>query len=105
MTDTPEHHRQRSEFIRGLVQRSVGQLPINDRYAEGIPRTIVQFWHDLRELPKDVEECIGSWSRWTTSGFTHRLFDERSAEAFIAESLDTRHEHAFATLLPPGHAG
>ena len=101
MTETPEHHRQRSEFIRGLVQRSAGQLPINDRYAEGIPRIIVQFWHDLRELPKDVEECIGSWSRWTTSGFMHRLFDERSAEAFIGESLDKRHERAFANCYHP----
>jgi mannosyltransferase OCH1-like enzyme len=101
MTDTPEHHRQRSEFIRGLVQRSVGQLPINDGYAEGIPRIIVQYWHDLRELPKDIEECIASWSRWTTSGFTHRLFDERNAEAFIGQSLDKRHERAFANCYHP----
>jgi mannosyltransferase OCH1-like enzyme len=101
MTDTPEHHRQRSEFIRGLVQKSAGQLPINDRYAEGIPKIIVQFWHDLRELPKDIEECIRSWSRWTTSGFTHRLFDERSAEAFIGKSLDERHERAFANCYHP----
>ena len=94
MTDSPEHHRQRSEFIRGLVQRSVGQLPINDRYTQGTSRTIVQFWHDLRELPEDVEECIASWVRWTMRGFTHRLFDERSAKAFIRDSLDARHEHA-----------
>jgi mannosyltransferase OCH1-like enzyme len=101
MTDSPEHHRQRSEFIRGLVQRPAGRLPIRDRYAEAIPRIIVQFWHDLRELPKDIEECIESWSRWTTSGFTHRLFDRHNAEAFIEGSLDERHERAFANCYHP----
>jgi hypothetical protein len=101
MTDSREHHRQRSEFMRGLVQQSVGKLPINDRYKQGPPRTIVQFWHDLRELPEDIEECIASWTRWTTSDFTHYLFDERSAKAFIGGSLDARHERAFDLCYHP----
>jgi mannosyltransferase OCH1-like enzyme len=79
----------------------VGQSPINDRYTQGTPRTIVQFWHNLRELPKDVEECIASWSHWTTSGFTHHLFDEHSAKAFICASLDARHERAFERCYHP----
>jgi hypothetical protein len=99
--DSPEHHRQRSEFIRGLVQQSAGKVPINDRYKQGPPRTIVQFWHDLKELPKDIEECIASWSRWTTSGFTHCLFDERSAKAFIGDALDARHARAFDRCYHP----
>jgi len=101
MTDSLEHHRQRSEFIRGLVQRSIDGLRINDRYKQGPPRTIVQFWHDLQELPEDIEECIASWTRWTTSGFTHCLFDERSAKAFIGGSLDARHERAFVSCYHP----
>jgi mannosyltransferase OCH1-like enzyme len=101
MTDSPEHHRQRSEFIRGLVQQSVSTVPINDRYRQGPPRTIVQFWHDLRELPEDVEECIASWTRWTKTGFAHCLFDERSARAFIGGSLDARHERAFDRCYHP----
>src|SRR5258708_549336 len=101
MTDCHEHHRQRSEFIRSLVQQSVGQLPTDGRYTEGTPRTIVQFWHNLRELPWDVKECIASWTRWTTSGFTHRLFDKRSAKAFIGGSLDARHESAFEHCYHP----
>ena len=101
MTDSPEHHRQRSEFIRGLVQQSVSKVSINDRYKQGPPRTIVQFWHDLGELPEDVEECIASWTRWTTSGFTHCLFDERSAKAFIGGSLDAHHECAFDRCYHP----
>jgi hypothetical protein len=101
MTDSPEKHRQRSEFIRRLVQRSVVQLPIDGQYMEGTPRTIVQFWHNLRELPEDVKECIASWSRWTSSGFTHRLFDQHSAKAFIGGSLDARHERAFKNCYHP----
>jgi mannosyltransferase OCH1-like enzyme len=61
----------------------------------------VQFWHDLRELPEDVKECIASWTRWTTSGLTHCLFDERSARAFIGGSLDARHERAFDRCYHP----
>lgn len=101
MTDSAEHHRQRSEFIRSLVQRSAEQLPNNDLYAQVTPRTIVQFWHNQRELPKDVEECIASWARWTTSGFRHCLFDERSAKAFIGGSLGARHEYAFERCYHP----
>ena len=101
MTDSPEHHRRRSEFIRRLVQRSVNQLPINPRYTRGTPKTIVQFWHNLRELPEDIAECIASWARWTTRGFTHRLFDERSAKAFVRSSFDARHERAFARCYHP----
>ena len=94
--DSPKTHQQRSEFIRKLVQRPrLGQHSVNDRYRHLVPRTIVQFWHDLRHLPHDVEECVVSWTRWEASGFTHRLFDEHSAKAFIGCSLGARHECAF----------
>ena len=99
--DSPEHHRQRSEFIRKLIQRRLGQHSVNDRYGHLIPRTFVQFWHDLRQLPHDVEECVASWTRWETSGFTHRLFDEHAAKAFISGSLGTRHEGAFERCYHP----
>ena len=101
LTDSPEHHRRRSEFIRGLVQRSVSGVQINDRHKNSPPNTIVQFWHDLTELPEDIEECIGSWTRWTTSGFTHCLFDERSAKEFIGDSLGARYQRAFDRCYHP----
>lgn len=99
--DSPEHHRQRSEFIRNLVQSQFDQQPLNDRYVQGTPRTVVQFWHNLRQLPEDVKECIASWARWETKGFRHRLFDERSAKAFIGHSLGARYEHAFERCYHP----
>src|SRR5213082_2625479 len=67
-----------------LVQRSLGQHSINDRCRQPTPKTIVQFWHDIGQLPPDVEECVRSWTVWETSGFRHKLFDERTAGAFIS---------------------
>src|SRR6202162_5110600 len=99
--DSPEHHRRRSEFIRKLVQRPLGQLSINNRCTRPTPRTIVQFWHDLGQLPPDVDECVRSWTVWETSGFDHKLFDERAASAFISRSLGARHKLAFERCYHP----
>jgi mannosyltransferase OCH1-like enzyme len=99
--DDPEHHRHRSEFIRKLVQRGLGQHLVDSRYGYLIPRTIVQFWHDLATLPHDVEECVASWKRWETSGYRHCLFDERAAKDFIAGSLGGRNECAFERCYHP----
>jgi mannosyltransferase OCH1-like enzyme len=99
--DSPEHHRRRSEFIRKLVQRSLGQRSTTNHRSQPTPRTIVQFWHDLEQLPPDVEECVRSWTVWETSGFEHRLFDERTAGAFIGGSLSARHKRAFERCYHP----
>ena len=61
----------------------------------------MQFWHDLGQLPPDVEECVRSWTVWETSGFEHRLFDERTAGAFISSSLSARHKRAFERCYHP----
>ena len=100
-TDSPEQHRRRSEFIRELIQRPPGQRSINNRCRQPTPRTIVQFWHDLGQLPSDVEECVRSWTVWETSGFEHRLFDERTAGAFISSSFGARHKRAFERCYHP----
>ena len=100
--DSPEHHRQRSEFIRRLVQQSVelkSQLTIGTSRVR--PELSCSFGTTLEQLPGDVDECIASWTRWRTNGFTHRLFDERSAKVFIGGSLGTRHECAFKRCYHP----
>lgn len=99
--DSPEHHRQRSEFIRKLIQRQLVQRSINDRCRQPTPKTIVQFWHDLGKLPPDVEECVRSWTVWESSGFKHRLFDERTAADFISGSLGARYKQAFERCYHP----
>lgn len=98
--DSPEHHRQRSEFIRNLVQNSRVPKIIGNK-ASGPPTTIVQFWHDPEQLPEDVRECISSWSKWEGSGFAHRVFDAAGAEEFIGRSLGPVHAHAFTRCYHP----
>lgn len=98
--DSSDHHWQRSEFIRNLVQKTQKSQPTRNN-VPGIPETIVQFWHDLSELPEDVEECITSWSKWESCGFAHRLFDRQSAEAFISRTLSHEHVMAFGRCYHP----
>ncbi|WP_245473444.1 glycosyltransferase family 32 protein [Bradyrhizobium zhanjiangense] len=100
MTDSPEHHRQRSEFIRGMVQRTECALA-GRSLREQPPKTIIQFWHDLQNLPPDVEECIASWARWQEVGFKHVLFDEFTARSYIRTSLGRRYEQAFDRCYHP----
>ena len=99
--DSPEHHRQRSEFIRRLVQCQYDQKPISARYVQGTPRTIVQFWHNTRLVPEDVRNCIAPWASWEMKGYRHQLFNQHSAKAFISRSLGARHEHAFERCYHP----
>ena len=98
--DSPEHHRQRSDFIRSLVQKSRAPQAA-DSEAPGVPNTIVQFWHDPAQLPEDVRECISSWSRWEPSGFAHRVFDMAGAGEFISRSLGQDHARAFKRCYHP----
>lgn len=98
--DSPDHHQKRSDFIRSLVQKSRAPQT-TDNEALGVPKTIVQFWHDLGQLPEDVRECISSWSRWKTSGFAHLVFDEAGAAKFISRSLGPDHARAFTRCYHP----
>ena len=96
-----EHHQQRSDFIRRLVQRHTGQHSVDDQYRQVTPRTIVQYWHDVEQLPRDGGECVASWINWEVHGFTHWLFDEDAAKAFIGSSLGARYLRAFEKCYHP----
>ena len=97
--DSPNHHLQRSDFIRRLVQAPPSMAPENR--GPSIPRRIVQYWHDLQALPADVQECMDSWSRWESNGFEYRIFDARSAARFIEQSLGKGHLRAFMRCYHP----
>ena len=98
--DSPKHHRQRSEFLRSLIQTTRALQP-PDNKAPGVPKTIVQFWHDGAQLPDDVRDCISTWSRWKTCGFAHHVFDTASAAQFISRSLGPDHMRAFTRCYHP----
>lgn len=98
---TEEDYHERSNFIRGLVQRSHESDPVSPAFSAKPPRRIVQFWNDLGRLPQDVGECIESWRSLEEQGFELLLFDERLARDFIRRRLGTRYEKAFDTCYHP----
>lgn len=93
--------RNRSNFVRKLVQRpnELGQVPAT--LLSSPPKRIVQFWDDLSRLPKDVRECMESWKKLEQSGFELQVFDEDSARDFICVHLGSRHVEAFDKCYHP----
>lgn len=95
-----EHHVRRSEFIRRIVQGN-DVYEIGGQFRSRPQRTIVQYWHDHRQIPGDIQECIASWTKWREFGYTHRIFDEHSARSFIHGSMGRRHGRAFERCYHP----
>lgn len=100
-SESAQHHRDRSDFVRTLVQHASIDPSKANPSDKVIPRVIVQFWHDDIDRPADVDVCIDSWKRWESSGFIHTLFCEKSARSFISHSLGRRYEQAFDICYHP----
>ncbi|MEE8566738.1 MAG: glycosyltransferase [Candidatus Bipolaricaulota bacterium] len=98
---TQEDHQARSDFVRELVQRSGVHDSVPAAYSTKPPRTIVQFWDDLDQLPGDVRECIESWKKLGEQGFEVLLFDNDSARDFVARRLGSRYESAYVKCYHP----
>ncbi len=98
---TEESHRARSNFVRGLVQRSREPDVASSVFSRKPPKRIVQFWDDLGRLPRDVRECMESWKKLEQSGFELQVFDESSAREFIRIHLGSRYEKAFDKCYHP----
>lgn len=95
----------RSRFVREMTLR---QLQDNCRSDDvgvpsrtGIPRSLVQFWHDLTDVPPDVRRCLNSWDRLRDEGFVLQLFDDASAVAFIADRYGPDERAAFESCTHP----
>src|ERR1051325_2622590 len=93
--------RNRSNFVRELVQRTNKRDSVPATLLAAPPKRIVQFWDDLRRLPTDVRECMQSWKRLEQSGFELQVFDENSARDFIRVHLGKRHVNAFDKCYHP----
>lgn len=94
-------HRDRSNFIRELVQRADEPALAHAAHLAPPPRRIVQFWDDLGRLPEDVRECMESWKKLERFGFELQVFDENSARKFIRIHLGSRYEKAFDKCYHP----
>src|SRR5258708_36397746 len=75
--------RDRSNFVRELVQRPKRPAQAPAAHLATPPKRIVQFWDSLRRLPRDVRECMESWKKLERFGFELQDFDENSATTFI----------------------
>src|SRR5713101_2053580 len=95
------NHRDRSNFVRELVQRPNEPSRVPVGHLAPPPRRIVQFWDDLGRLPEDVRECMESWKKLERSGFELQVFDESSAREFIRLHLGSRYEKAFDKCYHP----
>lgn len=94
-------HLARSNFVRGLVQRSRESDVASSVFSRKPPKRIVQFWNDMGRLPEDVKECIESWRRLEVQGFELLLFDEGAARNFISRELGARYEKAYDKCYHP----
>jgi hypothetical protein len=95
------NHRDRSNFVRELVQRPNEPVLVPAAHLAPPPRRIVQFWDDLGRLPEDVRECMESWKKLERFGFELQVFDENSAREFIRIHLGSRYEKAFDKCYHP----
>jgi hypothetical protein len=96
-----EDHQVRSDFVRKLVQHCRDDEVMPAAFMAETPRTIVQFWDDLNQLPQDVRECIQSWRKLETRGFELLLFDDDGASEFIARKLGPRYGEAYSKCYHP----
>jgi hypothetical protein len=96
-----ENHLARSNFVRGLVQRSSVPAITTSVFTSKLPKRIVQFWDDLSRLPEDVGECLETWKNTKELGFERLLFDKCQARDFIRRKLGARHKRAYDKCYHP----
>jgi mannosyltransferase OCH1-like enzyme len=104
-TGFEENDNLRSAFIRVLtleqLDRAATQTASGQNQAEAVPRTLIRYWHDPRDVPDDVRACLDSWNPLREEGFEFRMFSDVSAAAYIAERYSTREREAFARCRHP----
>ncbi len=97
-----EDDSQRSAFVRQMLAKGETLHAQSDRSVPwSIPKVLVQYWDDSEAVPKDVRKCIDTWKVLASEDFTHLLFDDVSAGAFIAQRFDPQHSQAFAQCEHP----
>jgi mannosyltransferase OCH1-like enzyme len=85
----------RSEYIRKIVQRNISSINFCSPNEMKIPKTIVQFWHNLNDITDDVNTCLNSWEPLRNLGFVRVVFDNTSARSFILEKLGEDYLRAY----------
>lgn len=98
---TEDNHKERSRFIKKLIQNPSNTCNTSSVYAAKPPMRIVQFWDRLDRLPQDVRECIETWTKLEEQGFERLLFDTQKAKEYIYNNLGSRYLSAFGRCYHP----
>ena len=83
----------RSREMRQLIQDAATSEPF--LVPTRIPKVVIQFWHDSRNIPPDVQECLNSWEPLESQGFKRVLFDDYKARRFISKGFGRHYAAAF----------
>jgi len=89
----------RSRHIWGLIQKT--SRTENSFDESRIPKVIMQFWHNLEQVPEDVQECLDSWESLKKQGFKRVFFDDDGAKHFISKRLGNSYKVAFERCYHP----
>jgi len=69
--------------------------------ATWIPKRLVQFWHDRRDIPEDVKACMDSWRPLERRGYSLFVFDDESARSFVTANYEARYLQALDACYHP----
>lgn len=94
----------RSMFIRELVEQRMSNSHhrrVDTSSSKPIPLHLIQYWHDQRSVPEDVNECLSSWRCLGAEGFRFSMFNDESAAAYIEQRYGAAERAAFARCHHP----
>ncbi len=107
LTQTPtlqeniaENDKLRSDYIRRIVLNNI-YLNSCSSGPTLIPKVIIQFWHNLDDLPLDVQECLNSWETLENDGFQRILYDNTMAIKIIKDAYGEPYITAFNSCNHP----
>lgn len=83
----------RSFHIQELVHENTPK--IRTEISPKIPKVIIQFWHNLNEIPDDVQTCLESWKILREQEYKRILFDTKAAKLFIERYFGDSQVNAF----------
>lgn len=100
-----EREEDRSVFIHALIKEQLSDPTVESGDFQAktppVPRTLIRYWHDPKNLPEDVSNCLKSWDRLRKEGFEFRMYDDLSAAAYIEENFGERERRAFRKCRHP----
>jgi len=96
-----EDDEHRSNYVRRLVQGVEWGPFVKTSIKISIPKVVLQYWHNLAEIPEDVQSCLDTWESLKNQGYERELFSDDTARAFISGTLGQRYVLAFNHCYHP----